>query len=305
LVVVFVVGNAGCRTRPLDPTDGGVDGGGVRDFGAPIDLAGVCAAHQRRPMPLAGLMPQDPTFNLRTDRAVRVAVTLQLRACDEPGGIDVAISPGNATDFVSITAYRWEGTGPACNGPQVTIVRGVVIGEERILTNPRIVVRDTQNGVGQLMLMPAAAQPGSCVGVADGAPCERDCQCLTTNAQARCIPTATGARCGVPCGTDADCPASQPDCFNRSDGRARVCGPRVQCCDELDDCGKPLFCERCFCLAPNPAPPFSTGCKCDSDCPRDTICDAGRNRCVLTCETEAQCPDWAVACSAGECAFGE
>jgi hypothetical protein len=266
----------------------------------------MCSAHQRRPMPLAGLMPLDPTFNQRTDRALRVAVTLDLRPCDEPAGVDVAISPGNATDFVSITAYRWEGDGPSCAGPSTTITRGVVIGDERLITNPRVVVRDTQRGVGDLTLMPRAAQPGSCVGVADGEPCERDCQCLTTNARARCIPTTTGARCGIPCGTDADCPPSTPDCFDRPDGRARVCGPRIQCCDERDDCVRPLFCERCFCLAPEPAtPPFSTPCRCDSDCPRDTLCDAGRGRCVLTCETAAQCPSWAVACAAGECAFGE
>jgi hypothetical protein len=308
LVLALVLGG-GCRTRLLELDDGGArtDGGAVDLAGQPpVDLAGVCAAHTRRPVALTGLMPLDPTFQMRTDRAVRLAVSFPLRPCDEPAGIDVAIAPGNATDFVSITAYRWEGSGPACSGLGTDVVRGVVIGDERLLTNLRIVVRDTQRGVGDLTLTPGRAQPGSCVAVADGQPCERDCQCLTGNARARCIPTTTGARCGVPCGTDADCPTSAPDCANRADGRARVCGPRAQCCDEMDDCHRPLACERCFCVAPDPAqPPFSIACACDGDCPQGTICDGGRGRCVLSCETTAQCPSWAVACAGGECAFGE
>lgn len=307
LVALVAVGSAaGCRTRLLELDDGGTrpDGGPV-DLAPPGDLAGVCAAHERRPIALTGLMPLDPTFSMRRDRAVRVALTFPLRPCDEPGGVEVALTPGNATDFVSLTAYRWEGSGPACGGPTIQVVRPAVLGDERLLTSPRILVRDSQRGVGDLSLTPANPQPGSCVAVADGQPCERDCQCLTGNVRARCIPTTTGARCGVPCGTDADCPAATPDCFDRPDGRNRVCGPRVQCCDELDDCSRPLFCERCFCLAPQPTTPVSAACRCDADCSDGGICDGARGRCVLTCETHEQCPPWAVRCAAGECSVAQ
>jgi hypothetical protein len=298
-ILLSVLAVAGCKTE-LIPLDAG-----------PPEAALCLGHHHQETTPLALLEPFDLPEGLAMGRAVRVRATVVLRAgCDVPGPIDVAVQPGDATDFVELTAHVWRSDLPDGACGSTSIARPVLVLSDAGagVDNPRVSVRDAAPG-GTLALVLELQPPAKkCTAATLKAQCTLDCQCETGAPTARCIPgsAAIGA-CYVPCSEDADCAAGDVCGAVDGLGLAMVCGPPhwpVPCRDV--DCP---FGQRCVtdagqesCRPVQTATP-ETPCSCDAECGFGGVCalNVDLAYCQIPCVTSNDCPHSQSSCVSGEC----
>jgi hypothetical protein len=126
-----------CRTPP---DSDGPDAGAavpVDAQGATRDLAG-CARHQLVSVPLDHIELVDSLHPLYHGAALRVAVQFPWRpACDIAGPVQVDVQPGNATDFITLTAHLWRSSAPdASCGATASLRRVLLLSDGPVLNNP-------------------------------------------------------------------------------------------------------------------------------------------------------------------------
>lgn len=284
----------GCRSELLPGAGlgGPADGGTV----SPGSDGGACGRHVLEAVPLSELVQLDPVSVPRQGTSLRLLARHPLRAgCDRPGAITVEIQPGDATDFVTVTAHLWRG-GIACGSP-MTATRVVVLPLPAD-ANPNLSIRDGAPGAHAALLTSTrfAVTDELCSRPAFvGQPCLRDCQCTSRAPTARCVSVPVERfACAIPCRADAECP----------DGQS--CSLDQHQCVTRQECGCPLgcpagqSCRRCGCR-PDAASPGGP-CRCDSDCRGGRICDG--QSCVLPCATAADCPPGLGICLRSTCQPG-
>jgi hypothetical protein len=302
-ILHLAIALAGCKTELLVPD------GGLPDSGPP-DSALCLGHHHQETAPLALLEAVDPASGLGSGRAVRVRAGVALRAgCDVPGPIDFAVQPGDATDFVTITAHVWRSDLPdrACGAPRV-VSRVVVLSDEKAgVDNEFVSVRDAAPGGTLALRLSTPPQPQTCMPVQPGLDCTQDCQCRAANPAARCIPGVgpTGT-CGISCSVDADCPASM---FMFCGSAANITPPAL--CWPLTDVGLVCIDSNCpfgarcnaeVCAPAQTATP-ETPCSCDADCGYGGVCalNVDLAYCQIPCVTSNDCPHAQLSCVSGEC----
>jgi hypothetical protein len=291
-LILLLLGAAGCRTRPLEPSaDGGARDLALRD-------AGACRVHTRQHARLVRLRFLDAQPGIRDGRALRVVAGVWLRdGCDRLGPFDLDYQPGGATDAIRITASVYQASDGDC-GRERAEERALVLsdGEGRVLSSPRIVVLDGAPGGSLRIEVNWQGPANGCPPAGLAAPCDNDCQCQAALRDARCIPNDVGdGDCQIPCGIDGDCPSDKPLC---SRGDRYVCGQATgPCCGENNPCPLGLDCLSCACVA-RPFAPAPT-CRCGSDCADGQLCVEGR--CIFPCTTHGDCPRGVDLCRDGVC----
>jgi hypothetical protein len=288
----------GCRTRPFELDDGGAGDGGARDM-TMVDFAVRCRTHAREFVKLTSLTRVDA--NEALGRTLRVRADIPLRqGCDVLADVEATIQPGNATDFVVITARAWRGD-VSC-GPEQTVSR-IIDMDDMPFTNLRITVSDgAPGGTARLEISPKA-QTGACGGP-QPAMCTLDCHCA---AGLVCLSqSATSNRCVTSCNNDADCPPNLPFCGGDSSTPKNVCmgTDLIPGCD----CTLGQSCAGGRCQpATNAAP--EKPCMCGADCATSQICarmletsgDPNAPICITPCTTNSDCPRGMEACVRGRC----
>lgn len=288
----------GCVERSLDVPEG------VRDLGVAVDAsrprpdAGLCEVHTREPVALASISLLGGVGVAPLGAGVRLLVEYALRdGCDVPADLTTKLQPGDATDFVEVSAFVWRGT-TGCMGPE-RIVRRVVTVPGHPFDNLRLVVRDAGGVLGVDIARDGVPNP-SCAPVALGASCVSDCGCAATDATATCLSLESGGRmCGHGCTADLECPGDGARFCIAPDQRciaASVCRDAASCPlgQHLVDCR----CESAF-------PPGGL-CACDAECSTGTICDG--SSCLQPCVIDADCGavcsgEGCGVCLEGRCTF--
>jgi hypothetical protein len=273
----------GCRSEPSTIDPARVDlslpqAGG--DAGADMLM---CGAHDFVEVALDDieLLGGSASANLGTALRLRISYGTR-RGCDEPGRIDVAVSPGDATDGVAIRAWVFRAS-TACTGAPQSVSRVVVIPADQ-LTNPRLFIRDASpSGTVTLTLAPTAAATTSCAARMPGQSCQADCECQKADAASLCLTLGPGlTQCGYSCSEDVDCPASANFCETAA---GFLCGPS-KACRAASDCSFGQTAVDCRCA---PLAPMGPGvCRCDGDCGAGRICVG--SVCMQPCVTKLDCP---------------
>ncbi len=245
----------------------------------------------------------------RQGSSVTLEVDVQLLSgCEEVAGIDVELMPGDATDFVTLSAFAWVQYDGACEPVAPVVTTGATV-PGRGQGNLRVVVADGHAPGGGLRLTYEVAHcsTGGCW-CSPGAPpgdvqelgaCDTDCDC---SEGLSCLPALgpTGAlwTCKRPCSRHTDCPDS--GCSMDSFGSPWICGGH-DACPVPEDCpagfscvirDSPSYCEDQR-QAPTKAP-----CLCDAECPPGQRCVRaldGAPTCEIPCADDQDCPfDWMV-----------
>ena len=236
-------------------------------------------------------------LTLHAGEAVRVRIGVPLRTgCDTLGDVTVDAMPGNATDFVRISARVWKGSaacGPVQSVPRVITIDGSMLG------NLELQVHDGAPG-GTLALQITRQPPlsMSCAAIALGLICQNDCQCQKADGRAHCVAGPITV-CTIPCNEDVDCPPERQHCHQTptDSGDTFVCDPDLEgCC-----AGGCPFGEACTgCVCKSIAKPTSAGCMCDRDCGAGELCSSDHG-CFVPCTDVAECAPGQNVCGGGEC----
>ena len=288
--------------QPSSPTDDLAmqqsDDASQQDDAALQQDAGVCANHTYSVVPIGNIELVDG--HLQTHMAYRLNVTFLGAPCDVPGPIDVNLQPGNATDFLGLTAHLWRSssTDPACAQTKAkAFTRAVTLDANAPLSNPRLSVRDQSVGNGLAIDFPVTpSDVSTCVCAAVAGSCRQDCDCAC-GGNGRCIPVGLGSEgvCLEPCAEDVDCGGSLFAGLACGD-----IGMLVSVCESTIDChqrGSCPFGQTCAGTggsAPQCTPPsgdsLGRACSCDSDCAFGAVC-ASFGHCVIPCATSNDCPN--------------
>lgn len=227
--------------------------------------------------------------------------------CERPGRIDVAVMPGNATDFLTVNARAWTRSGDCA--PRSDSHRALVAVPGRTHGNFRVVVHDA-NALGALLL---EYQREPCAGSQDcscsygtpsgpgelGSECMTDCSCEQGLSCLGYYGLAGPAwSCLRPCADALDClqgencPAAVPD------GAAYACARGGAECLDDSQCPDDLVCVAGACRPPS----GKTGapCSCDRQCPVGQRCaelEQGAPTCQILCSRDSECPEQRPLCS--------
>jgi hypothetical protein len=287
------------------------DGPGPRDATLPWD-AGTCEQPwywERSVRPVFGV-------SLANGAPPRVGVTEQLLvqvqllsgSCEALAGVEAALMPGDATDFVELTAYVWTVAGTVPCTPDAPIVSTVVVIPGRGQGNTRVVVSDASSPDGQFLL---TYQRTYCAGLPDcqcypGSPagpgheyadCLTDCSCADGLA---CIGAVglvgAGWSCMRPCVDDRDCGAGAFCARYVADAAAWVCWEGSQC-QTTGDCPAGFVCAldaagAGSCVDQRPVP-TKQACTCDAECPPGQSCSlvwGNQPTCEVWCQDAPDCP---------------
>jgi len=293
LLAIALVIAGGCRTRPLDSPQPAADGGG--GDGQPNG----CMSHSYQAVPLVALDALS-SASANMGQSARVRASVALRPCDVPADFTVDVQPGNATDFVALTAHAWIGSRDC--GAAMPVARPIEV--EPSASNPSVAVHDGAPG-GTLTLRLGFGPPLAmqCDPRASLAPCELTCQCMAMDPLSRCLPSSGGARCGRPCAEDVECDAAQT-CEPLAPGGVQlVCGPpSTACCAQT--CGFGQACDHASCACIVTGTPTSSPCACATDCAAGTLCNGAVQHCFNPCAVVGDCPKPDVAaCDHGICSY--
>lgn len=290
---------AGCRTRLIEPP---AEPGGSVDLTMPaLDLAACRQQHHLVARAMSELRQLSPApgdeGQQQSGSVIRILVGVPLAPCEAFGRLDVRVMPGDATDFVVITARVWQ-SDVDCGAPK-TAWRVAMLSSDQGRSNPRLVVSDgapsaTRNISFAVALRPPGANCGTAVPI--NGRCQLDCQCDKTDRSARCIldrPGPSASRtCQVPCAEDADCPALA-GLPSRGFQRCSV-GDEFLCVAPTSDqctlgCPFGQLCQRGSCRPVAwPIPMGIPSCHCDAECGTGWICTA-TGGCILPCATLSDC----------------
>ena len=326
-----VAPDGGVRFDGAVPLDGGVlpDGAVPHDGGVLLDAGPHDGTvHLDGPIgPDAGLCAVPAVWHLMTrpilslshvsDAPARMGVTEQLRievqlysgSCEVLGPVDVQLSPGGATDFVTVRASVWRLTGEigcTADAPVVTTV-ALVPGREQ--GNLHVVVTDGNSSTGGVVLtydrQPCSGVPAcQCSPTQPPGPtaeygdCVTDCSCATGLS---CLGYSSfvGATysCLQPCADDRDCAAGRRCAQFVADGPAYVCTPGDQCggggdCPAGFACVADTATGRRSCQDQRPYGWYQA-CSCDQDCASGSRCvlDEDVVACAITCVKDSDCPE--------------
>jgi hypothetical protein len=329
--VLLGVATNGCscsqRHTPGDDGDGG-----ARDA-APHDGPRDGQLPDRGTVTPDGSLPWDagtceqPWYWERTTRAIhslgfangappRLGVTEQLLvgvqllsgSCEALAGVEAAIMPGNATDFIELTAWVWRVAGSVPCTPDAPIVSTVVLVPGRGQGNLRVVVADATTTPGGVSLtyqremcsgMPdCQCYPGSPAGSGqEFATCLTDCSCAAGLSCIGAIDFVGEAwHCRRPCADDYDCRPGETCAKYVADSAAWVCESWGGCQD-AGDCGEGFTCEpdasgALVCVDRRPVPTMQD-CTCDAQCPPGQRCSrvwGNETQCAVWCQDDADCP---------------
>jgi hypothetical protein len=328
--VLLGFATAGCSCSQRDHAGGDGDGGANHD--APLADADHGPVADRA-VQADGALPWDagtceqpwywersarPTYavSLANGAPPRVGVTEQLLvevqllsgSCEALAGVEVAIMPGDATDFVELTAFVWHVVGSVPCTPDAPIVRTVVLIPGRGQGNMRVVVSDGLSPDGQYLLtyqrtycsgMPdCQCYPGSPEGAGqEYAQCLTDCSCA---AGLSCIGAVgfvgPGWNCRRPCADDRDCGAYEFCAKYVADAAAWVCEPGTQC-QATGDCPAGFDCvaraDGVQTCVDRRLVPTQQDCTCDAECPPGQRCSliwGDTPSCEVWCQDDADCP---------------
>lgn len=298
------VTDAGIRDAAPSP-DASARDAGARDAATPGDAAVSCPAQpawwtsEARQVVAAGLAWDAPR---RMGHAELLEVTVALeRACDVMETVHVTVMPGNATDFVTLSATAWTRTDCASQGRLVTAY-ALIRGEEQ--GNMRVVV-DSAPSSGTYLLEygreGCTAEGCACLG--GGPPgtrqylesCDSDCDCAQDR---RCLPVGgslNGAACQRPCVDDLACRGDH-HCGRDAPGALPFT------CDESFHCSSDADCPSSFTCLPDTGTcsdqrPLASmqHCACNQACRAHEWCMEGvftGRTCEVPCTRDADCPGW-------------
>lgn len=284
--------------RPPDGGTGG-DGGAPADAGLRPD-GGVCPGadvwrRESRPIVAVALFSEVPRNRGITER-LRVSVQLTAE-CDHLPAVQVSATPGNATDFVRLTAtaFTRDRNCPAQSRLHTLVVDvpGTRQGNfsVRVEFDEGSFLYQRQDCTGTACLCTDASPRGT---AENGASCSSDCDCVAGMAcLARSVP---GARCATPCQDVLDCLPLGRACVEDT-GR----NPPMTCFGTETECLNGN-CPDGFECAPG-----STGilacqdrrtalgqpCQCLGDCEPGESCSADPGRaptCHRLCNRDVDCP---------------
>ena len=257
-----------------------------------------------------------------TDR-LRVLVRAPSSNCYRLGRLQVVVSPGDATDFVTLSAFVWRKVGPVvCHDEELAVYRNVEL-EGRQHGNLRVVVVDGHSPGGGLRLeygrepcsgVPdCACYPGTPAGTGtEWSDCRTDCSCA---AGLSCLGFWGLAgplwNCSRGCNDVLDCEPLEQCLPPVPDGSPWVCTFGDQCNDDwLPPCPFGFECVSDATDAPNRcvdrrSAPSVRPCTCDLDCATGELCLIGLRdtpHCEIPCRQSEDCPeDWLVCGTASIC----
>jgi hypothetical protein len=237
-----------------------------------------------------------------------VQVQLLSGSCEALAGVDVSLMPGNATDFVELTAYVWTVAGSVPCTPDAPIVSTVVLFPGRGQGNMRVVVSDGSGPSSEPIFtydrtwcsgMPdCQCYPGSPAGSGqEYATCLTDCSCAEGFSCIGAIGlVGPGWNCRRPCADDRDCHAYELCAKYVADAAAWVCEPGTQCQGD-GDCPEGFACvaraDGLRTCADQRAVPTMQECTCDAQCPPGQRCSliwGDVPSCEVWCQDDADCP---------------
>ncbi|MBI5542320.1 MAG: hypothetical protein HY901_00400 [Deltaproteobacteria bacterium] len=301
-------------------TDGGVipadaaivDGGDPSPDAGPAEDAGssACTAVEfwrLEPRALrAAFLSDAVTPRMGSTERLNVEVGLET-ACEEVARVEVIVMPGNATDFVTLSAFVWVREPERCEpAPRVAVTRVSIPGRQA--GNGRVAIRDghAEPGDWEGLSYLRSECPGSLCPCDSWAPgsagvgqwCNSDCDCA---AGLSCLAFAGPQGqprwgCFAPCETGVDCAAAQGEVCGDPDGAPNlICVPPASC--------EPSPCPPGFRCGPGPSGGTAClderhgrleACDCDADCLPGLRCVLGlldSHICMIPCATERDCPD--------------
>jgi hypothetical protein len=333
-VVVAFGGTPGCscsqRATPAGEGDGGEVGGG-RDGGgrdgAPADArgldggwldgdAGTCkreGAWRLEMRPIVGIsLMEGPAPRMGVTEQLLVTVSL-MHACEELAWVRVEVQPGNATDFVGLSAAAWAlpyvPDDERCKPPGPAYAETVVTGPGREQNNFIVAVSDLNEPAGAAISYGRGGCPGGhdcpCYGdvpagtAGDGEACVTDCSCAAGLA---CLgwyrldgsPQWT---CQKPCADTRQCELTWICIQGVTNGASWVCRHCYEFeCEAAADCPAGFSCHEAACgqyCEDERSWPASTWCECDAECPAGERCTSfgeAPPSCQQWCRTDADCP---------------
>jgi len=237
-------------------------------------------------------------------------------ACERLGRVDVELMPGDATDFVRLTAWAWVPRGLECP-PSAPLAPWNVLFPGRGQGNFRVLVEDGGSPGGGLRLeyereigcsgVPdCECYPGAPAGTAtEGSPCVTDCSCAEGLS---CIGSyGVGGpywACARPCNDLLDCGPYEICEEPVPDGMPWVCtGPTDQCstarpCPEGFDCVTDTGDAPNECVDRRRWGSLGAPCACDEQCAASGHCIGSTDppaepRCAMPCLRDGECrSDW-------------
>jgi hypothetical protein len=294
------------RPYPDAGVDGDVDGGTVCEGSSHWELV---------PWPIdSTTLLSEPARFGATDR-LRVEVSAPSDSCYRLGRVDVVVSPGDATDFVTISAYLWYAVGDvACTEWEYRAAWNVEI-EGRQHGNFQVAVVDGNNPAGASLrygremcsgVPDCACGPGAPAGYGlEGSECRTDCSCA---AGLSCLGYwGVGGplwECSRGCNDFVDCAPMEQCLVPVPDGNPWVCVLGDQCDDPSPYCPDGFECLHDATDAPNRcvdrrAAPTVRPCTCDLDCGLGELCVLGPRAtpsCEIPCLRNEDCPEGWLAC---------
>ena len=229
----------------------------------------------------------------------RLKVTIQTKgACERPGRVDVQVIPGNATDFVELTAHSWVRDQACASEPMTSLIE--IPGRQH--GNVNVAVSDSQNLAGPAGI---GYQRGACSGVPEcqcspnqppgtvpwGGTCKTDCNCQSGLS---CIGGYGVAgeywSCQRSCIDGTSCPVQQTCPVQAPDSLPNVCAPLGSCAGT--DCSAGFTCQGGGCVDQR-QPGMSETCSCDADCHAGQHCTVSTRptpTCEVWCADNRQCP---------------
>ncbi len=314
LAALAMVAALGCGVTDLvgarrGPADGGSEradaGADAHDAGRDAGMpdTGPCVHWELEPWPVDSVSMLSV---LRQGTTERLEVVLTVRdGCESPVGVERTLSPGGATDFVSLTAWVLA-SNEGCGARRQVRLLAPIAGREQ--GNPNVSVTVTEVGLMMRYQRPPCpggeecrCEPGSPAGTgAEGSTCLTDCSC---GPGLSCLlwksPAGAAWQCARPCSSAAECA-----CRKEAPGAPPwTCGDGPACAVD-GDCPDGFLCDR------NQAPaasvdrrvePPSKACSCDRDCPSGSHCLAGS--CEYPCVADADCPRLGMLCRQQSCRF--
>jgi hypothetical protein len=304
------VGRDDAATDHATADDAAVDDGGVD---ARPDAEGGCSTPvhwelQSRTITEISNLGIVPA-HLGAAHRLRAQVQL-LSSCEFLARVDVAISPGGATDFVVLAAWAWVQTGVDCLPVALLAPWNVTI-PGRGQDNPNVLVTDGHSPGGGVRLTyerePACFDLPECVcGAGDppgtatyGSECTTDCSCAEGLS---CIGNDGMAgeswNCLRPCNDFLDCAEGESCPFPAPDAIPWVCESYGDQCSDAEPCPDGFTCRRDTMDAPNRCmdergAPTVAPCACDADCLTGERCTIGVRAtptCEIPCGRNVECP---------------
>lgn len=330
LVVLALSFGAACERTPgrlsaSGPVDAGADGEPSSDVGDSGDLADAGRAEDGGDAgvtdPDAGCVePETWTLQARaTDGAQlldrnaarigstqRILVSVEIDSdCERDGPVVADVMPGDATDFVQITARSWVSSQARCSGQRI-LQQHVIDIDAQHQGNLNVVVFDTQRPGGGMLLsfLRASSDLGiQCTGstergtVTAGGSCASDCDCAPG---LPCVPVpgavADAWQCAAACASPLQCSAGE-----RCRTGPRSASPSWVCeaappCRGPEDCPQPAF----DCVGADGAKSCQDvrrfddrTCRCSVWCGVGAFCatdGAADVHCAIPCEGPRDCP---------------